>query len=175
MREKRNISEAPLTQKKAKTDKYARFRQLANEDPAAMSEALVELSKAFSSLAEASEALVENLDLAPIPVEASVKEKIASRTRFASALKRTANENPEAVEAAVNEIYNAVDEVAAALENLAGNLGFELSETEEEVPGEEMDLVVDPEHGEDLAFQNEDGSESVDVPISFEPKAARRR
>jgi DNA-directed RNA polymerase subunit F len=133
MREKRDIT--PVSSQ----EKFARFKQVANDDPGALQEALVQLAEAFSSMADSAEALVENLDLAPVPKEATIKEKVAARKKFATHLKKLANESPEAVEEAVNEIYNAVDEVAAAIETLAQNLGFNLSEIPEE------EVVIDEE------------------------------
>ena len=120
----------------ASMDKYATFRHVAEEEPQALSEALVELSDAFSTLAEASEALVENLDLAPVNEEGSLKEKVASRKKFASALRRLAADQPEAVEDAVKELYSSLDEIAAAMENLASNLGIDLVDEESEMDEE---------------------------------------
>lgn len=144
MREKREVSLTTRQKKATPVEKFARFRQVASEDPSALSDALVELSAAFSSMAEASEALIENLDLSPTPKEASIREKVAARKKFATNLKKLAEESPEKVEEAVNEIYNAVDEVALALENLAGNLGFQLGEIEDEVV---EDGVIEDEAG----------------------------
>ena len=138
MREKR---EQPLTAKQ--TDKFARFRQVAKKEPTAISDALIQITAAFSSMVESSEALTENLDLTPMPREASIKEKVAARKKFAVRLNKFADEAPEKVEEAVNEIYNAVDEVALALENLASNLGFELSEVQEEPVGIEETTEVE--------------------------------
>lgn len=165
MSDKRNTSKAPLTEKKAALNKFATFRQIANENPGALGEALTELTAAFHSLADASEALVENLDLTPVPNEGSVKEKTAAKNKFAKALKRIAGEDPERVEEAMNEIYNAVDEVAFAIENLAENLGFELGGTDE------VDEFVE-EAPEDEEFVEDEPEEEV---IEETPKAARKR
>ena len=151
MSEQKKTSEATLTEKKATLNRFATFNQIANEDPGAMGEALSELTAAFHSLAEASEALVENLDLTPVPKEGSIKDKVAAKKKFAAALKRIAGDDPERVEEAMNEIYNAVDEVAFAIENLAENLGFELGGTEEvdefveDTPEGEVDEFVEEE------------------------------
>lgn len=150
MSDKQNNSKAPLTEKRATASKFATFRQIANEDPGALGEALTELTSAFQSLAEASEALVENLDLTPVPKEGPIKDKVAARNKFAKALKRIAGEDPERVEEAMNEIYTAVDEVALAIENLAENLGFELGgpdEVEETLEDGEFEEI--PEEMED--------------------------
>lgn len=137
-----------------KESKYAKFRQLAMDEPEALSEALSELSEAFSSLSESAEALVENLDLSPVPAGAG--EKTASRKKFASALRRLAAEDPAAVEEALNEIYNAVDEVAAAIENLADNLGFSLSEVEVTEVIEDSVMEDDMIPSEDEEFETSD-------------------
>lgn len=124
-----------------RTDKYAKFVRAAEEEPEELSESLSELSSAFSTLAESAEALVENLDLKPIEVEASIREKRASQAKFGAALRRLAAEEPEKVEEAVKEIYSSLDEVAVAIENLADHLGFSLEdetvEVEEFSPEEE--------------------------------------
>ena len=155
MREKREIT-TPVAEQPIK---FAQFKQIANEDPSASSDALCELSEAFSSMAEASEALIENLDLSPTPKEASLREKVAARKKFATMLKKLANENPERVEEALNEIYNAVDEVALAIENLSSNLGFTLGEVSEEPVdnGEvvEFEGTADPDTAEKL-FESKD-------------------
>lgn len=130
MRQTVTSSKNDLLTPPSKQDKYAKFRQFANEEPEALSDALVELSQAFNSLSESAEALVENLDLTPVQTDAPIGDKVASRKKFASALRRLASEDPAAVEEAINEIYNAVDEVAVAIENLADNLGLSLSEAE---------------------------------------------
>lgn len=147
------LEEEPMSKN---TSKYAQFQHIAAEEPAALSEALVELSQAFSTLAEASEALVENLDLTPVAPDAPVKEKTAARKKFARMLKKLASDNPEAVEEAVNEIYNAVDEVAAAIENLADNMGFDLHEIHEE-PVEEFEEEFESTPEEDeIVYQEEE-------------------
>ncbi len=145
MREKREL-ETPVVAAEQPV-KFARFKQIANEDPAALSDALCELSEAFSSMADGSEALIENLDLTPTPKEASIREKVAARKKFATMLKKLAEEAPEKVEEALNEIYNAVDEVALAIENLSSNLGFSLGETSEEpVEGPVDEVEIAEEH-----------------------------
>ncbi len=143
--------------------KYAQFKRLATEDPASLSEALVELSSAFGTLAEASEALVENLDLTPVAPDAPAKEKTAAKSKFARMLKKMASDNPEAVEEAVNEIYNAVDEVAAAIENLAENLGFELHEVQEESFNEGFDEGEEFEEGEDTEIEEFEEGEDTEI------------
>jgi hypothetical protein len=137
------------------TAKYATLRHVAEEEPQALSEALVELSQAFSTLAEASEALVENLDLSPVAEEGSIKEKVAAKKKFASALKKFAEDAPDKVEGAVKELYSSLDEIAAAMENLAANLGIDIAseegedtvelegDFEGEVPTEDVPALLD--------------------------------
>ena len=134
----------------ASVDKYATFRHLAEEEAPAISEALVELSQAFATLAEASEALVENLDLAPISEEGSIKEKVASRKKFASTLKKLAEEAPDKVEDAVKELYSSLDEIAAAMENLASNLGIDLVGEESDLDSEVHDELSDTHDTEEV-------------------------
>jgi hypothetical protein len=132
-------------------EKYATFRQVAAETPADMSDALIEITGAFRTLAECGENMVENLDLSPITHEASVRDKIASRRKFASRLKKLAEEDPAKVEGALMELYTSVDEIAAAIENLAGNLGFELPE----VGGEVEQHVEEPLlHEEEIVVED---------------------
>lgn len=146
------------------TAKYATLRHVAEEEPQALSEALVELSQAFSTLAEASEALVENLDLSPVAEEGSIKEKVAAKKKFASALKKFAEDAPEKVEDAVKELYSSLDEIAAAMENLAANLGIDLaSEEVEEIPegGIEEEVVETPEGDDTVELEGEIPTEDV--------------
>lgn len=146
------------------TAKYATLRHVAEEEPQALSEALIELSQAFSTLAEASEALVENLDLSPAPEEGSIKEKVAARKKFASALKKFAEEAPEKVEDAVKELYSSLDEIAAAMENLASNLGIDLNS---EVP-EEVNMEVEETPKGDDTVELE-GDFEGEVPVEDVP------
>jgi len=147
------------------SSKYAALRLVAEQEPQALSEALVELSQAFSTLAEASEALVENLDLAPVPEEGTIKEKVASKKKFASALRKFAEDAPEKVEEAVKELYSSLDEIASAMENLAANLGIDLA-TEEEVFDDASEVEEETgEIAEDVpAILDEVEAENDEVP-----------
>jgi hypothetical protein len=157
--------EGPKIKIKASTDKYATFRHLAEEEAPAISEALVELSQAFATLAEASEALVENLDLAPIPEEGSIKDKVASRKKFASTLKKLAEEAPDKVEEAVKELYSSLDEIASAMENLASNLGIDLVSEESELDEEVHDELADTHDTEEVVEEVDNSEVPEDVQI----------
>lgn len=127
----------------SKVAKYAALKRAAEEAPKDISAALMELSQAMSTLAEASEALVENLDLTPVPEDGTIKEKVASRKKFAATLRRMASEQPEVVESAVKELYSSLDEIASAMENLAGNLGIDLEEPTETFENAPMEEGID--------------------------------
>jgi len=106
--------------------KYARLKQVAAEEPEAASEGLEQVGNAFGELADAVQNLRENLDLAPIGEGAPLKERIASWRRFAHSFVQLAEENPQALEQAITEVYQSMDEVAGALENYAENMGLTL-------------------------------------------------
>ena len=129
---------------KVTANKYATLQRIANEEPQELGHALNEITAAFASLKEASEALTENLNLTASSDDASLSEKVASRKKYAAALRRIAGENPEAVEEAVQELYHSLDEIAEAVENLASNLDIYLGVESDE--GE--DDLVDFEGGD---------------------------
>lgn len=168
------------------TAKYATLRRVAEEEPKELSHALGELAEAFSSLADASEALMENLDLTSAGEAAPLSEKVASRKKFASALRKIAGENPEAVEEAVQELYHSLDEIAEAIENLAGNLDIDLGIDEDEDMTDFEDTTVpenaepefDEPNGEDkdlVEFDEEIGANASDILDSYEKEIVSSR
>jgi hypothetical protein len=122
-----------------KVDKYAKLRRIAEEEPEAMGDAVSELTLAFATLADAADALAENLDLvSEDKLQEEVEEttdkaaKLAKKAKlknfkFAAAFKRIAMENPGSLADALSEVYSTLDTVAEGIENLAQNLGIELA------------------------------------------------
>jgi hypothetical protein len=117
--------------------KYARLKQIAAEEPEAASEGLEQVGDAFGQLADAVQNLRENLDLVPADEGLPLKERIAAYRRFAHSFIQLADEDPQALEQAITEVYQSLDEVAVALENYAGNMGLALPETQ---PSSDMPL-----------------------------------
>ena len=148
------------------TAKYATLCRIAMEEPKELGHALKELTAAFTSLAEASEAFTENLDLKTAGEDAPISEKVASRKKYASSLRRIASENPEAVEEAVQELYHSLDEIAEAIENLASNLDIDLGvEDEEMIDDSEFGGANEELEGNEELEENEEGLDEFDEEI----------
>lgn len=124
-----------------KVDKYAKLKRVAEEEPEELGSALGELTEAFVELAEAADALRDNLDLGEVDApaendqeEESVTERSEKTSRrkkkaskkFASSLRKLALEAPGSLAEALQEVYSTLDSVAEGIENLAQNLGIEL-------------------------------------------------
>lgn len=120
---------AEVAQKTAKIRaKFATLRKFAADEPAAVDAALTQLGEGFGELAEAIRTLKVNLDLVEAPKTADMKTRIAAKRNYGARFKRIAEEAPEQFEGALNEFYQAIDGLAEDTENLAGNLGVNLSE-----------------------------------------------
>jgi hypothetical protein len=157
--------------------KYARLRQVAAEEPKEVDIALTEVAEALGVMAEGLTNLRENLDFIQAPKSASIKVRVAAARKYAAAFKHTAAETPEVLVDAVAEIYNSLDEIAAGLENLATNLGFEIpggsevmdefadegqaeleeaAEGGETIPEQIEEEVHDPDESEEVAEEEEE-------------------
>jgi hypothetical protein len=118
--------------------KFGRLQQIANEFPKEVSAALGELSEGFHQVGEALNAMNENLGLVTPPKSASLAIRIAASKNYGAALKKIADESPEELAGAVNEVYSALNELAGDIENFADNTGIELlPPVETETPAEE--------------------------------------
>lgn len=125
-------------EKEAKT-KYAALRHIAEKFPREISAALTELSEGFHQVGEALNSMNENLGLVTPPKTASIQVRIAAAKNYGVELRRLAAESPEELSGAVNEVYQALNELAGDLETFAENTGIELvSPVAEETPAEEM-------------------------------------
>ena len=140
---------APPTQKRASVaprpaSKFARLRRLAEQEPGEVGAALSDLSDSFTRMASQLAALKDNLDLADLPKEASVRQKLAHKNRYGSTLKRLATESPEELAGALSEFYSQLDDVAGEVENFADNIGVELTPAEDEGADEEALMIDGP-------------------------------
>jgi hypothetical protein len=124
--------------KERRAREYGRMREVAAKEPKKVADAIGELSQSLQVMGSSLSYLRENLDLA-VPRSASLRERIASRKRYAAEFRRLAEEDPDKIADAIVELYRSLDEIAAGVENLASNLGVELPE-----PGEDEGL---PEEG----------------------------
>ena len=136
------------------------MRQVAAEDAKDVDAALTEVGDALGNMADAMGNFRGHLDLIEVPKTASLKVRIATTRRYATAFRRLADESPEVVADALSEVYHSLDDVAGAIENLAENMGIELSLTPvEEAFGEEGKEELKGEFPEETA-----GEAEVDVP-----------
>lgn len=150
----------------ANTDpKFARLRQIASEEPESADAALLELGEAFGTMAEGLQNLRDHLDLIKAPHTASLKVRIASARRYASGFRRMAEECPEVIVDAINEVWQSIDEVAAAVENFADHMGVELVES----PAQE---AIAEEGEAELSEAKEEGK-SVDEQIHDEAEESK--
>jgi hypothetical protein len=110
------------------SQKFARLRRIATEEPQELGVAIEQLGDSLTTLADNLTGLRENLDLVaePLPKDATVRQKLASRAKFAKALRRLAEENPEQLADALNEFYLGLEEVVNDTEALADNLNIDL-------------------------------------------------
>jgi hypothetical protein len=176
--------------------KYARLRQVAAEEPKEVDAALGELAEAFGAMADGLNNLRDNLDLIQAPKTAKLAVRIAAARKYAKAFKQAAEETPEVVADALNEIYNSLDEIAAGVENLAEHIGVEINSTptmdafadegqaeldeaeeegesvheqiEEEAAGEE-----EPEHVEEEEEENKEASGSDNFVMNNEAEEVK--
>jgi len=113
-------------------ERYARLRQVAAEEPEQAEAGLDEMANAFGALADSVTALRENLDLVTPIASANVQAKVLARKHYAKAFRQIAEENPQELEGAINQVYQSLDEVAEALENYADHMGLEIQEPTQE-------------------------------------------
>jgi hypothetical protein len=146
----RTSSAAP----KVAADRFARLRRIAADEPQEVELALTEFGDCVSAFADSFSELKGNLDLVSPDKTASLKEKSAAKSKYASAFRRLAEEQPEEVAAAFQEAYSDLDEMTAAFENLAENLGIDLSAPveDEDVAGTEEAADVEKTDDEDMGI-----------------------
>jgi hypothetical protein len=109
------------------SEKYARLRQVAAEEPKEVDTALNELAEALGHMADALTGMRSRLDLIRAPKTAKMSERIAAARKYATAFRRYAEESPEIIGDALSEVYQALDQVGLGVENLADQMGVELS------------------------------------------------
>ncbi len=157
------VLERIKARKAAKNDaKWATLRRVADENSPEAAEALDQLAQAFGELADRVDAFRENLDLVDAPKTASLKTRIAARRALGGRLKKYAEENPQILADAVNELFKSLDDVAAGVEAFAENMGIELNMT----PVEEAFVdegKAEVEHGETEGEEIAGGGESEPV------------
>jgi len=138
----------------AKTAKYATLRRIAADEPHEVDAAFTQLASGFSDLASALAAMNRNLDLGGLPAEASLKARIAAKRNYAARFRRLAEEAPQELEAAYNEVYQALDGLAEDMENAADNLGITLTPPSDGVEFEPADIA----EGEHEVVQEAEGA-----------------
>ena len=138
-----------------KAAEYGTLREVAAKQPHKVGEALGELAKSAGILANSFASLQDNLDLAEVPRIAGLTVRVAARRKYANEFRRIADKNPEMLSDAVIELYRSLDEVVAGVENLASNMGIDLPDDFEEVPGEELETP------QEQALEDEQGIEGT--------------
>jgi len=130
-------------------NKTANLRRIAAEEPHQVGKALDELSRLFSDISEVfkglagdASALKENLDLAEPGKTASIRMRVQARRNYAKTLRQVANETPEELGAALNEIYRDLDEAVSGIEAMSERFGLPLGDATDEL-GEEVKADVD--------------------------------
>lgn len=166
------VIERIKARKASKNDaKWAKLRRVADENGPEAAEALEQLGAAFGELADRVDAFRENLDLVDAPKSASLKTRIAARRALGARFKHYAQENPDVLANAVNELFHSLDDVAAGVEAFADNMGIELTmtpveeafvdegqaEVEGDIPAVEQEAPVVNEEKE------EEGAEELQV------------
>lgn len=135
--------------KKEAASKFARLRLVATKYPKHFSQAITVLANAFHEVGEGLHAMNDNLGLSAPPKTASLAVKAEAAKKFAANFRRIAEENPEEMAVALNEIYTSINELADGVEGLADNAGIEL---------------IAPVEGDTLADEVAEGHESVEGP-----------
>ena len=131
------------------TAKYATLQRVAQSDPDGVAQSISVLKQKLQEQVENLETMEENLGLTvPADViegDAAVADPVdGAPVTIEAGLQRVAAEAPEQIEEAINEFYQGMDEVLALTENLADNLGLELTPPE----AEDFDDGMEGENGE---------------------------
>jgi hypothetical protein len=162
---------ARRSERKVKLAKFAKLRRVAAEEPEVLQKALMTVADAFREIPDSLEAFSENLDLVRPGKTASIRERVAARNRYAAAFRQIAEEQPERIAEALNDLYAEVNDAVDALEDVSDQLGIELV-----VP--ESDAIVDADDDmeptddyvdEDVSIREDaDGDVSVDEDEDFD-------
>jgi hypothetical protein len=133
------LSSLSLTEKLAnvrgKDTQFGRKAETKEVDPSKIATKIGDISESFLQIASWVDAFHRNLDLKIPPKTASVKERLMAKKNFAASFKRIAEQDPQQISVALNEVYQGVDQAVADLETLAADLGVELQPLMKE-PGE---------------------------------------
>ncbi len=116
---------------------YARMREVAAKEPRQVAAALGELAVSCGVMASQFSAMKDHLDLNEAPRTASLQARVSARKKFAAEFRRRATDNPEQIADAVIQLYHNIDEIAAAIESFAENMGIELPQPGDESEGAE--------------------------------------
>jgi hypothetical protein len=166
--------------------KFAKLRYIAEASPEKIEGDLQILAETCHAQAEAFANLLQNLDLVHAKAGSSAKERVATAKRYASGLRRIAEETPGKLQEALSEAWHSLDEQAGILETLAEDLDIHLdmtpveeafgNEGQEEIAeavteGESIDKKVedeaefgDKEAGTDAFVTDRDSSGSPQAP-----------
>jgi hypothetical protein len=161
-RKKARETAAKTTSKAAAGRTTHKLVVLAKEKPLEVQAAITELADFFGGIRASFLNLRDNLNLTDLPKTASPKEKTAHQAKFASGLKKLAEENPGELGEALSEVYGLLDEAAGAVENLADNTGVELSEPA--APFAEVEV-----HDEPIVEETVTEEPVTEEPLSEEP------
>lgn len=123
--------EPPVRRRASQKLATLRLRHIAAEEPQELGLAIDQLGGALTALADKLLGLSENLDLVALPKDASVRQKMAARQKYARGLRRLAEENPEELAVAMNEFYAELEAVVNDTEILAENLKIKLDVPED--------------------------------------------
>jgi hypothetical protein len=153
------------------SSKYARMRQVAAEESKEVDAALSELAEALGGMADAMMMLKENLGLIQAPKTAALSVRMTAARKYAAPFKELAEKSPDVIADALNEVYQALDEVGAGIETLADNMGVELVPAEEEMEAEPSGIKTDEAFKDFKENQTNEEPEEKDA-TSDEPEEA---
>jgi ribosome-binding protein aMBF1 (putative translation factor) len=159
--------------RKVSGSKLSNLRHIAENEPEEMATAIDQLQDIVQTMADSLETLKDGLDLVPadLPKDASVRQKVAARNRYARAFRRIAEEAPEEFAAMLNDFYQKIEEVADKTEILAENTDVEL----EIPPTQEPEAAENPvEDDVEDSPVKEDEQDALDEPDAFTLAASRR-
>lgn len=134
--------------------KFAGLKRVAAENPGAVVEAIKAIADKFQGMADNLKVMVENLqggEEVHVEGDAAPAEPIPGQEGVTAAVQHIANETPDQMEEALNELYGDTDEALALIENLADNLDIPLSVSPVEEEGEETETEEAPEQEEEPA------------------------